>query len=184
MANLRKFDACVDACVEFAQKKCKKKLSHAQKKKNNKNVAGFEPASFCFAAQYPNHSATLSSSLMKEKLIPYINTAAQIWRKFGVCVDACAKFAQIVAQLRQLRQNLRRPVSLRLKKSLYCASYKGFPAAGSLLLFLRRRPRYRPPPPSHRPAPTESLTFIACTRNVRTYRFTTHTGNIGYKIYM
>ncbi len=31
----------------------------------------------------------------------------------------------------QLRQNLRRPGSLRLKKSLYCASYKGFPAAGN-----------------------------------------------------
>ena len=34
------------------------------------------------------------------------------------------------AQLRQKRQNLRRFATLRLKKSLFCALYKGFPAAG------------------------------------------------------
>ncbi len=34
--------------------------------------------------------------------------------------------------MRQLRQSSRRPLSLRLKKSPYCASYKAFPAAGQL----------------------------------------------------
>ena len=34
------------------------------------------------------------------------------------------------AQLRQLRENSRRSGTLRFEKSLFCASYKGFPAAG------------------------------------------------------
>ncbi len=82
------------------REKMRKKIVACAKKKTKKKLARFEPASVYFAAQYSNHSATQSSLLKREKLILYINTAAQIWRKFSACVDACAKYAQIFAQLR------------------------------------------------------------------------------------
>ena len=92
--------------------------------------------------------------------MPYIHERRNfgaIVAQFRASVDACAKIAQktlfldvlvlsqfqrmrrrirrfcankFLAQLRQKRLNSRRFATLRLKKSLFCALYKGFPAAG------------------------------------------------------
>ncbi len=54
-------------------------------------------------------------------------------RNFNACVNAYVEFAQkiFLAQLRQMREYLRRFATLRFKKSLFCALYKGSLAAGS-----------------------------------------------------
>ncbi len=111
-----------------AKKNCKK--NNCRMRKKTEKVAGYEPTNFGSRSHYSINWAIQPLLQIVGKLTHYIEkdaVVAQFWRNF---LAHTSTHAQILAQLRQLRQKSRRPVFLRLKKSLYFASYKGFPAAG------------------------------------------------------
>ncbi len=69
-------------CALNLRKKNPEKIALAQKKNKQKKVIRFEPATFNFAAQYSNHSATLPSLCEKRKLIPHIEKRISFLRNF------------------------------------------------------------------------------------------------------
>ncbi len=128
------------------RKKIKKKRMRKKNRMRKETAPGFEPGISHFkAATLPTEPPSFCCIHRFSSCPIYIQDAilAQFVRNFCACYDVCAEIAQFFAQLRLLRQSWRRCSKLRFKKSLFCASYKGFPAAGQASKSNRKQKKSR-----------------------------------------